>query len=279
MSKIGLIAGGGRLPLEVLSGATDIGIPVFVARLQGFAKASDFGDDTTEFGLAAFGALIKALRTENCSHVCFAGTVSRPDFRALKPDAGALKRLPGAIKAAAKGDDALLSYIIGEIESEGFEVIAPQALCESALMSEGALGKLKPKKRHQADIDKAMSVAKSIGAMDIGQGAVVCNGLVLAVEAAEGTDAMLERVADLHPDIRGTDKSRAGILAKSLKPQQEVRIDLPTIGVDTIEYAARAGLAGIALVSDKAFVLNKDAVINAADRYGLFVFGLPSTKS
>lgn len=271
--KIGLIAGGGQLPHDVISGAREMGLPVFIARLKRFADASDFEGETAEFGLAAFGALLKALRAQECSHICFAGTVSRPNFKTLKPDAATLKRLPGAIKAAAKGDDALLTYLIEQFETEGFEVIAPQALCASSLMPAGTLGKVKPKRAHQTDIKKALETASAIGALDIGQGAIVCNGLVLAVEAQEGTDAMLERVADLDTEIRGTAKARAGILAKRLKPQQEIRIDMPTIGVDTVELAAQAGLAGIVLIAGQAFVLDQDAVRKSADAQGLFVFG------
>lgn len=273
VKKVGLIAGGGQLPHDVLKGARQLGLSVFVARLKGFAAADDFGGDTHEFGLAAFGSLVKAFRAEKCSHICFAGTVSRPDFKSLKPDAGALKRLPGAIKAAGKGDDALLRYLVAQFEDEGFQVIAPQALCGFSLMSAGSLGKVKPGKNNLADIDKSLDVAKAIGALDIGQGAVVCNGLVLAVEAAEGTDAMLERVARLDPNIRGTITSRAGVLTKRIKPQQEVRVDLPTIGTNTVEKASKAGLAGIVLIADQAFVLDKEAVEKAADEHGLFVFG------
>lgn len=271
--KIGLIAGGGQLPLDVAKGAKNLGLPVFVTRLKGFASAKDFEGSTPEFGLASFGAMVAALRAQECSHVCFAGVVSRPNFKALKPDAGTLKRIPGAIKAAAKGDDALMSYLIAQFEQEGFGVVAPQSLCAASLMPKGALGNMKPTKAHQADVAKALEVAKEIGALDIGQGAVVCNGLVLAVEAQEGTDAMLERVAGLSTAIRGSAKARAGVLAKRLKPQQEVRIDLPTIGSDTVERAAKAGLAGIVIIAEQAFVLDKDLVRKAADKHGLFVFG------
>ena len=273
VAKVGLIAGGGQLPHDVIAGAQEMDVPLFVARLKGFTNTDDFVDGTPEFGLAAFGKLVKALRAEKCSHICFAGIVDRPDFKSLKPDAEALKRLPGAIKAAAKGDDALLSYLIAQFEGEGFGVIAPQSLSASSLMTSGELGAIKPTGAHQADIDKALEVARQIGALDIGQGAVVCDGLVLAVEAQEGTDAMLERVAALNTDIRGTAKARAGVLAKCPKPDQEMRVDLPTIGVDTVERAAKAGLAGIVLIEGQAFVLNKDEVRKTADKLGLFVFG------
>jgi DUF1009 family protein len=273
IKKVGLIAGGGQLPHTVIAGATEQGIPVFLAALTGFASPDDFDTPGKSFGIAEFGGLIKAFKAEKCSHVCFAGTVTRPEFKSLKPDMGTLKRMPGALNAAAKGDDALLSYIVKNIEDEGFEVIAPQDLCASALIEAGPLGSIKPNEKHKTDIDKALMIAGVIGEQDIGQGAVVCNGLVLAVEAQEGTDEMLRRVADLQPELRGTRDARAGVLAKRLKPGQESRVDLPTIGVNTVELAAAAGLAGIVLKAGRAFVMDKQAVRDLADQYGLFIIG------
>jgi len=271
--KLGLIAGGGALPQRVLEGAAAMQIPVAVLRLKGFANTDDFDGETIEFGLGEFGGMLKTLKKEGCSHISFAGTVSRPDFKSIKPDLAGMKYLPGVVKAAARGDDALLSHIVQIFEDKGFGVLAPQALCEGAVIQKGYLGSVKPKSTHADDIRKALDVAKAIGALDVGQGAVVCNGLVLAVEAQEGTDAMLHRVAGLDEKLRGTAKKRAGVLAKRLKPQQETRVDLPTIGTDTVENAAKAGLAGIVMEAGRGFVMNKPAVKVLADKYGLFILG------
>src|SRR5262249_25890747 len=126
-----------------------------------------------------------------------------------------------------------------------------------------------------ADAAKAMDVAQAIGQLDVGQGAVVCDGLVLAVEAQEGTDAMLARVAELPQEIRGSAEARRGVLAKTPKPIQERRVDLPTTGVQTLERAAAAGLAGVAGEAGAMVVLDREAVTEAADRLGLFVWGAP----
>ena len=126
---------------------------------------------------------------------------------------------------------------------------------------------------------KACKVARAIGELDIGQGAIVCRGLVLAVEAQEGTDEMLRRVGRLPQEIRGNPSEREGVLAKMVKPGQETRVDLPTIGPETIRLAAAAGLAGIAAEGGQAFVMDKEKVIKMANEAGLFVLGLPAIES
>ncbi len=266
--KIGLIAGSGDLPQTVVAQALSAGEDIFVVALKGFATPSDFDTDAAVYGFGEIGGLIKRFKKEGCTHVSFAGKVERPEFSNIKPDLKGLSLLPKIVKAAGKGDDALLKFIISVFEKEGFEILAPQDICNSSLMERGVLGSVSPDKDMRADIDKAMHIAAVVGAEDIGQGAVVHKGLVLAVEAQEGTDNMLKRVAELPSAIRG------GVLAKRLKPGQESRIDLPTIGARTIELAARAGLSGIALEAGKAFVMDREKVRALADGAGLFVIGL-----
>ena len=276
--KIGLIAGGGALPHEVISGAEALEYDVFVGALLGFSRPEDFSVQAKAFGFGEIGGLIKAFKGENCTHVSFAGTVSRPDFKKIKPDFKGIRLLPKVIAAAKAGDDALLKFIVSIFEKEGFEIIAPQDLCSSTLVELGALGAVTPNKVQMNDIEKAMKIASVIGQHDIGQGAVVCDGLVLAVEAQEGTDQMLSRVAALAANVRGTEAQRAGVLAKRLKPGQEERIDLPTIGVDTVKGAARAGLAGIAVEAGKAFIMDKNSVRKLADECGLFIYAIKPSR-
>ena len=275
--KIGLIAGAGDLPHTVLVGAKQQGYDVFIAALKGFAKPRDKNIAIQEFGLGEIGGLIKAFKTHACTHIVMAGHIGRPDFKTLKPDLGGLALLPKAILAASKGDDSLLRFITDVLEKEGFVVLAPQDFCASSLMPAGVLGRVKPKPSHTSDIEKAWDIAAFIGKRDIGQGAIVCNGLVLAVEAQEGTDEMLNRVASLPENIRGTRKDKSGVLAKRLKSGQEQRIDLPTIGVVTVKRVAKAGLAGIILESGKAFVLDMESVTKVADSLGVFVLGIENS--
>jgi DUF1009 family protein len=275
MDKLGLIAGGGALPLEVAQDCVSAGRHVFVIRLKGFADADLEDFPGADVGLAELGKCFKTLKAQGCKSVCFVGQVARPDFKALKPDLRGLAALPGAIAAARKGDDALLRYLLHEFEKEGFKVEGAHEVAGSLTLEEGPLGRITPTDEHMADIERALTVAREIGRLDVGQGAVVVRGLVLAVEAQEGTDAMLRRCAELPEALRGRPEAPAGVLAKAPKPIQERRIDLPTIGLATIQRAAKAGLAGIAGEAGGLLVLDREEVIAAADELGLFIVGLP----
>jgi DUF1009 family protein len=274
MSKIGLILGGGGLASSLVKRCTQSGRPFHLIRLRGFADVGTegFGGDT--IGIAELGKVIKTLKVNGCDAICFAGVVTRPDMSALKPDMKGLSILPGAIAAARHGDDALMRYMLGVFEAEGFKIEGADAVDAGLTLGLGALGAVAPGPEHASDIAKAADTARAMGVLDIGQGAVVVDGLVLAVEAQEGTDAMLTRCADLPPEIRGAMDMRRGVLAKCPKPIQELRIDLPTIGVSTLERAANAGLAGIVGEAGRLLVIDREAVIAAADRLGLFVVGI-----
>ncbi|HWE45574.1 MAG TPA: UDP-2,3-diacylglucosamine diphosphatase LpxI [Caulobacteraceae bacterium] len=273
MDKLGLIAGGGALPLEVAKSCERVGRPLFVIRLRGMADEALTAFDNAEIPIEQFGAGIAALRAAKCVSVCMTGVVKRPDFGALRPDMRGIAILPGAIAAARHGDDALMRYFVGQFEKEGFRVEGATDVTGALLLSEGALGKVSPTVDQLADVGKAMAVVRAIGALDVGQGAVVCDGLVLAVEAQEGTDAMLTRVAGLPEEIRGTRARPRGALAKIPKTTQDRRMDLPTIGVRTVEACAAAGLSGVAGEAAAMVVLDRAAVVEAADRLGLFVWG------
>jgi DUF1009 family protein len=200
--------------------------------------------------------------------------VSRPDFGALIPDLRGLAVLPAAIAAARKGDDALLRLMLGEFEKEGFAIEGATEVMDDLSLGSGPLGRVAPSDDEMADVHRALDVARAIGQLDVGQGAVVCRGLVLAVEAQEGTDAMLARVADLPAALRGQPGASAGVLAKAPKPIQETRVDLPTIGPTTVHAVARAGLAGIVGEAGRLLVLDREAVIELADELGVFILGV-----
>ena len=275
MRKLGLIAGGGSLPISLARHCRTAGRPLFVIRLNGFA-APDLTDfPGADIGLAELGKGFRALRDAACESVCFAGTVSRPDFRSLKPDLRGLAALPGAISAARQGDDRLLSFLVGEFEKEGFVVEGAHQVTASLALGEGPLGRYAPDAAAQLDIARAMAAARAIGALDAGQAAVCCDGLILALEAQEGTDAMLTRVAGLPEAIRGSPGRRRGVLAKACKPNQETRVDLPTIGPRTVRGAADAGLVGIVGEAARILILERETVAALADDLGLFVLGLP----
>jgi hypothetical protein len=274
MARLGLIAGAGGLPVEIVRACEAAERPIFVVRLGGLADPAIAEARGIEAGVAEWGKVFAALKKEGCEQVCFAGHVPRPDFANLKPDMRGLAALPGIIAAARKGDDALLRQIMHEIEREGFVVEGANEVLSSLTIPAGVLGKYAPSERHAADIEKAIRAARALGEQDIGQGVVVANGLVLAVEAQEGTDAMLRRCAELPAALRSNNGEPVGVLAKAVKPNQDRRIDLPAIGPATVMGAARAGLAGIVGEAGSLLVIDRAAVIQAADDLGLFVVGV-----
>lgn len=278
IKKLAIIAGGGDLPVNVARAAGAKKIAYTVIGLRDFFDQEDRMKVDEEFRIGDVGAILKYLKKQKIDAVCFVGYVHRPNLKSMRLDMGGMKYLPGAIKAAAKGDDALLRYIGGIFEQNGMTLIGPQDISNDDVIELGLLGKHSPSKTVLADIEKARSIALAIGELDIGQGAIVCDGVVLAVEAQEGTDAMLKRVAGLPKAIRGTSSERRGALVKTLKPGQEARIDMPTIGFETVKGADEAGLAAIAMVEGEGFILNSEEVIAAADNAGIVIIGLETSK-
>jgi DUF1009 family protein len=273
MNKLGLIAGGGALPVAVAARCEAEGRPVFVVRLAGFADVHLARYPGLDAGMAEFGRILSALKKAGCTAVCFAGTVSRPDFRTLKPDMKGAALMPGIIAAATRGDDALLRKILSVFEGEGYAIEGADDILGGETLPAGALGAVRPTDEQLSDLRKALHVAEKAGELDIGQGAVVCQGLVLAVEAQEGTDAMLARVAGLPADLRGSARERKGALGKAPKPIQDMRVDMPVIGARTVEMAAAAGLAGVGGVAGRLILIDRAGLMEAADRLGLFVWG------
>ncbi len=272
--KLGIIAGGGQLPLKLAEVCKESDRPYTVCALTGWA-----GDDVTAhphrwFGLGELSALTKFFNNERVEEVVFAGNVRRPDFRRLKIDWAGAKLLPRALLAARQGDEALLRMLVEIFEEAGFTVVGAHEVLDALLIEEGALGAIGLDEEAAADVAKAREVVEALGAQDVGQGAVVARGLVLAVEAAEGTDAMLARVAELPEELRGTVEERAGVLLKFPKPMQERRIDLPTIGPKTLRGVADAGLKGVVVAAGGALVIDRRSVAQLADELGIFVYGI-----
>jgi DUF1009 family protein len=270
MTTLGIIAGGGELPLAIAESAHEAGQSVFVLALSGADDGlSRFPRE--EAGLGELGKSLSLLKKHGCEAVTFAGRVSRPVWSDLKLDARGVLALPKVAAAALKGDDALMRAMLAIFEKEGFRVIGTAEAAPGLIAKAGIYGRHKPDGQSQADIAQARAVVRSMGALDIGQAAAVADGLVLAVEAAEGTDAMLERLTHLPKNLRGTPQKRRGVLVKAPKPTQDRRVDLPVIGVRTIELASASGLSGVAVEAGAALLIRKTEVVETADRLGLFV--------
>lgn len=275
MSTLGLIAGGGELPRAVAQAAKAAGREVYIVALLG----SVVEDWTNAFPHQFFspgepGRIIKAFKDHGVEEVLLCGRVDRPKFNEMKLDAKGMLLLPKAIAAAKQGDDALLRFIVGICEDAGMTAIGVAQAAPALVAQEGVLGKVAPQAEHRADIEKAFKIAHALGTLDVGQAAVVCEGLALAVEAAEGTDAMLSRIPLLRESLRGSAEKKRGVLVKALKPTQDAKTDMPVVGVQTVRNAAAAFLAGIALEAGAALILDKAAVAAEADRLGLFVTGV-----
>lgn len=266
--RLGIVAGGGGLPRRLVDACLAGGREVFVLALEGAADPAivdGVAHAWLRLGAAARGLAL--LRENNVTELVLAGGVRRPSLAMLRPDWRAAK-LFARIGYKALGDDGLLSAIVTEFEREGFRVIGADQLLASGLAPEGVLGNLRPDAQALADIAHGQRIARALGVLDIGQAVVVQQGLVLGVEAIEGTDALIRRCAGLRRDGPG------GVLVKIEKPGQEQRADRPTIGPQTVVLAAEAGLRGIAVEAGTTIVLDRDEVIGAADRAGLFLIGI-----
>ncbi|HET6184727.1 MAG TPA: UDP-2,3-diacylglucosamine diphosphatase LpxI [Acetobacteraceae bacterium] len=268
-APLGILAGGGELPARVAAAAEAMGRPVFVIALEGAADLgllSRFRHCVARIGAA--GRILRALREQNCCDVVLIGAVRRPSILSLRPDAAGARLLARIGRAAFGGDDALLAAVVRVLEEEGFRVIGADTVLADALAPAGVLTKCRPDELAEGDTRRGVAVARALGAADVGQGCVVQQGLVLAVEAIEGTDAMLARAAGLARPGPG------GVLVKLVKPGQERRADLPTIGPATVTAAAQAGLRGIAFEAGGVMLAGRQATIAAADEAGLFLLGL-----
>ncbi len=270
--KLGIIAGGGDLPVKLVAACRRQGRAHFVVGLRGAAverPAEGVADAWASIG--EVGRVLGLLHDAGCVEVVMAGNVARPDFSSIRLDWKGVRVIPRIVAAARRGDEALLRCLVTIFEEEGFRVTGADQVVDELLLPEGPLGAHGLPAALRGDLARAIDVVEAMGRVDVGQGAVIVEGLPLAVEAAEGTDRMLARCAELrHGWTR-----REGLLLKLPKPQQERRVDLPTIGVRTVEGAAAAGLAGIAAAAGATLVLDRAAVIAQADALGLFVVGIP----
>lgn len=266
---LGIIAGGGMMPLRVAAAARAAGREVFLLGLEGFAQPAQFGaypHATARIGAA--GRILDLLRAHNVRDVVLIGSIRRPGFFDLRPDAEGAKVLARIGRAAFAGDDGLLAAVIRVLGEMGFNVVGAHDVLSEVVAPRGLLTRAAPDAVALSDIARGIAVARKLGEADAGQGCVVQQGLVLAVEAIEGTDAMLRRSADLRRDGPG------GVLVKVVKPGQERRADLPTLGANTVTEAAAAGLRGIAFEAGGAMLAERAEAVALADRHGMFLLGI-----
>ncbi|MCV0425855.1 MAG: UDP-2,3-diacylglucosamine diphosphatase LpxI [Roseibium sp.] len=273
--RIALIAGNGSLPRQIADALTECGRDFRIVAIRGEADDLTRDKANAELGWGEIGRLYSFLKKNGCQDVLLIGGVSkRPDFTSILGDFGTLKRLPTIIRALAGGDDSLLTKVIRLFEDEGYRVVGIKDVAPQLLASSGVLGRVQPTADDWRDLELALKATEKLGELDIGQAAIAVGGRVVALEGAEGTDAMIQRCADLKGNGRIRTKGRAGVLVKTAKPDQDLRVDLPTVGPRTIDLAVSAGLSGIAVEAHGALIAEKEQTLHRADEAGLFVVGV-----
>ncbi len=245
------------------------GRAVFIVALRGFAEPAPIaGFPHRDVRMGAGGEILSVLRQNGCEDLVLIGPVRRPTLSDLRPDGEGARILARIGRAFFTGDDGLLAAVVRILGEEGFTVLGAHEVLTEAVGAAGVLGRHAPDATAWADIARGAAVVQALGRVDVGQGCVVQSGAVLAVEAIEGTDAMMARAATLAQPGPG------GVLVKLVKPGQDRRADLPTIGPATLRHAAAAGLRGVAFEAGGTLLTDRQGCIDAADATGLFLIGI-----
>ena len=267
--KLGIVAGGGTIPAMLIRHCQEQERDFFVLAIEGNADKNIINEDVPHqwIRIGQAGTGFKRFAEEKVQDVIMIGTIRRPSFFDLVPDLRTTAFF-AKIGTKALGDDGILRALVKEIEAEGMQVKGVHEVMSDLLVKEGVLGKKKPDKQALADIKRGIEVATELGRLDVGQAVVVQQGLVLGVEGIEGTDELIRRCGDYRR------KGVGGVLVKLRKPEQDMRIDLPTIGTRTIERAHETGLRGIAVHTGNGLIVDEKEVIRLADKYGIFVIGV-----
>jgi DUF1009 family protein len=273
-APLGIICGGGSIPIAVAQAVQARGRPVKLFPLYGFADAAVEQFPHRWVHLGAIGTLFRALREAGCKEIVLIGSLVRPQPWQVRFDLKTILLAPRFLRMFRGGDDRLLSGVQTLFEEAGFRLIGAHEVAPEILMPAGVAGKHRPTPDEEADIAFGFDLLRAIGPFDVGQAAAVANHHVVAVEAAEGTAGMLARIAELRKIGRLKLPARAGVLVKAPKPEQNRRVDLPAIGPDTVAQAAAAGLAGIAVEAGSTIVADSAELVRAADEAGLFVVGV-----
>lgn len=274
-TTLGIIAGGGALPFEIAAVVRAAGRPVFIAGIDGVV-ADEIADwPHCTFPLGTVAGVFRQLKAAGCIDLVIAGTAERPRLSSIRLDAKVLRSLPRVLSVMAGGDDNLVNGLIDYIEEHGFRVVgaheaAPSLVCGSEQIGPGRLSKAEGE-----NLQIGFDAIRHMGSLDIGQAVVVINRRIVAVEAAEGTDEMLRRIAHLRQFGRITAKPGRGVLVKAPKPDQELRIDMPTIGPDTADLVADAGLAGIGVAQNCVLIAQREKMEARIAKAGIFLAGRP----
>lgn len=272
-TPLGIIAGGGMLPFEIAAAARASGRAVFIAGIEGFV--SDAVEDWPHgiFHLGTLSALFSMLKDAGCVDLVIAGRAERPKISSLRLDGKALRSLPRILSILAGGDDSVLTGLIRFIEEHGFRVVGVQDVAPGLIIGAEKIGRRRPGKSDEVDLGIGFAALRKMGPLDIGQAVVVINRRIVAVEAAEGTDATVGRIAALREAGRIQSKPGVGVMVKAPKPGQDLRIDLPTIGPETIDAVKAAGLAGLGIAAGGVLAAERREMEARIVKHGLFLVG------
>ncbi|MEO1491040.1 MAG: UDP-2,3-diacylglucosamine diphosphatase LpxI [Pseudomonadota bacterium] len=274
-TTLAIIAGRGSLPREIAERRAEAGLPYLLIVYQGCFESWMAAHPHQHHEFERVGAMFRALRAADVTHVVFAGGMNRPRVRFHRVDLKGVTVAAKALTLLRRGDDAMLRGFSAIFESEGITLIGPQEILGQGMtVAPGPLTTAEPAADDRRDAARAAEIVAALGPLDVGQGAVVARGVCLAVEAVEGTDLMLMRVAKLPPERRASAAPPSGVLFKGPKPDQDHRLDMPAIGPATLEAAAAAGLNGIVVAADRTVLIEADATREAARQSGLFVYGV-----
>jgi DUF1009 family protein len=272
---VAVVCGGGSLPATVADALVGQGRGVVMFPLHGWADPAAverFRHHWIHIG--QLGRFSRLARSEGCRDLVLIGTLVRPTIRQLRLDIETLRVMPRIIRAYRGGDDHLLSGIGRILEDYGFRLVGAHEVAPQILAPLGHVGRFAPTPRDEADITRGLALLAATGPFDVGQAAVVADGRVLAVEAAEGTDHMLAHIAEMRRGGRIRSAAGTGVLVKAPKPSQDRRFDLPTVGPSTVEHIAAAGLAGLAVVAGGVIIVEPARVMALADKANIFVAGV-----
>ncbi|MCB1477845.1 MAG: UDP-2,3-diacylglucosamine diphosphatase LpxI [Rhodobiaceae bacterium] len=270
--RIALVAGEGEMPCHLVRAGRAGGVDLVVYGIKGLCSDSLEADHV--FGLGELGRIKRQLAADGVERIAFSGRFYRPDYGAIEWDSGAVAVLPAILKTRLGGDDSALRTIRGVAASWGLDVAGPPDIAPELVAPAGPLSTKRPGRAQMRDIETGMQAIAGLGKYDIGQALVVHDQRIVAVEAAEGTDQMIARIAILREQGRLRAKPPSGVLVKAAKPDQELYIDMPVVGADTVRAAAKAGLAGIAFGAGEVLVATPEDVRAEAGRLGLFVIGV-----
>lgn len=272
---LAIVAGGGSIPIAVAEAVMRRGRRVVLFPVRGWADPAAV-ERFPHHWIAVIqgGRLTRHARAEGCRDMVFVGTALRPALTSLRLDWTTVRLFPAIWRAYRGGDDHLLSGVAQLFQDLGFRLVGAHEVAPEILMPRGNIGTLGPAARDHADIVRGLELLRATGPFDVGQAVVVANNQVLAVEAVDGTDNMLERIAEMRARGRVATGKGAGVLIKAPKPAQDRRFDMPAIGPRTVEAAAQAGLAGIAVVAGSTIIAEPQRVARAADAAKLFVCGI-----